>query len=50
MSIGSVDSPGLHCAAAKQRVEHCSKQVDSSRDVEDNLPFWYGVLNDREHS
>lgn len=50
MRISRVDRPGLHCAATKQRVEYCSKQVDGSSNVEDSLPFLYCVLNDREHS
>lgn len=42
--VGRVDSPGLHGSPAKNHVDRSSKQVDGSSNVEDGLPFFYGVL------
>ncbi len=48
MRVGCVDGPGLHRPSAKQSVDHRSKQVDPSSDVEDSLPFFYGVLKSEQ--
>lgn len=40
VKVGRVDGPGLHRSLAEQRVEHGSKQVDGSSDVENYLPFF----------
>lgn len=50
VGVGSVDSPGLHRSSAKYSVDHRSKQVDGGRDVENSLPFFYGVLEESQHS
>lgn len=50
MRVGRVDSPGLHRSSAKNSVESRSTQVDGSSDVENSLPFFYGVLKDSQRS
>ena len=50
MVVGRVDGPGLNASSAEQSVERRSEQVDAGSDVENCLPFFYGVLEDNQES